>query len=226
MPDWQKLVRERLTGLAPENADSAEVVEEIAGHLEEQYESLLHKGISEQAAVHCVRQDLADCRDLKSKIESSRSKERPMNSRVSQFWLPSFLTILLAMSFLMIVEALGFQPWVSSVWGGPRGTLPVAVVYLPWLVTLPFIGGLGAYLSRRAGARPLVVFSSVVFPIFPYLAFLVIGLPTAVLLDGHLAHNIMRSAFFVGFGAWVLLPAVALLAGGLPVHYFSRRALM
>jgi hypothetical protein len=148
-----------------------------------------------------------------------------MNKRVSQFWFPAFLTILLAMSFLRIVEALGFEPWVSSAWGGPQGRVPVAVVYLPWLITLPFIGALGAHLSGRAGAPPWAVFASVMFPAVPYLAFFVIGLPTAVVLDGHVAHNIVLSAFFVGFGAWVLLPAAALLAGGLPVHYSFRRVL-
>ena len=223
MPDWQELVRQQLTGLALENADSAEVVEELAGHLEEQYQSLLirHLGTSGHQMRPTANRRLPR---LKSKIESSRSKELPMNSRVSQFWLPAFLTILLAMSLLMIVEALGFEPWVSSAWGGPQGTVPVAVVYLPWLITLPFIGALGAYLSGRAGAPPWTVFSSVIFPTVPYLAFFVIGLPTAVVLDGHVAHNITISSFFVGFGAWVLLPAIALLAGGLPVHYFSRRA--
>lgn len=154
MPDWQELVQQRLVGLELETADSAEVFEELASHLEEQYESLLHKGVSEQAAIHCVLRQIADCRDLKSKIESSREKERHMNNRVSQFWLPAFLTIFLAMSFLMIVEALGFEPWVSSAWGGPQGTIPVAVVYLPWLITLPFIGALGAYLRVALAVHP------------------------------------------------------------------------
>jgi hypothetical protein len=225
MPDWLELVRLRLTGLALEKDDLAQVVEELAGHLDDQYQSLLDKGISEQTATKCVLQQVMDWGELKSKIESSRLKEQTMNRRVSQFWFPAFLTILLAMSFLMIVEALGFEPWVSSAWGGPQGTVPVAVVYLPWLITLPFIGALGAYLSGRAGAPPWAVFASVMFPAVPYLAFFVIGLPTAVVLDGHVAHNIVLSAFFVGFGAWVLLPATALLAGGLPVHYFSRRVL-
>jgi hypothetical protein len=226
MPNWQELVRQRLSRLKLESADSEnEVIEELAGHLEDEYESLLHNGISEHAAISRVMRQIADGRDLKSKIESSRKKESNMNTRVSQFWLPALLTIFLAMSFLMIVEALGFQPWVSSTWGGPQGTIPVAVVYLPWLITLPFIGALGAYLSGRAGAPRWVVLTSVIFPAVPYLAFFVIGLPTAVLLDGHVAHNIVFSAFFVGLGAWVLLPATALLAGGLPVHYFSRRAL-
>ena len=224
MPDWQELLRQRLTGLELDSAESAEVIEELAGHLEDQYQCLLQDGVSEKSAIYCVLENLADCSDLKFKIESSRKKERPMNSRVSQFWLPAFLTILLAMSFLMIVEALGFEPWVSAAWGGPQGTVPVAVVYLPWLITLPFIGALGAYLSGRAGARGWTVFSSVIFPTVPYLVFCVIGLPIAMILDGHIAHNIILPAFFVGFGVWVLLPALALLAGGMPVHYFSRRA--
>lgn len=225
MPDWLELVRLRLTGLALEKDDLVQVVEELAGHLDDQYQSLLDKGISEQTATKCVLQQVMDWGELKSKIESSRLKEPTMNRRVSQFWFPAFLTILLAMSFLMIVEALGFEPWVSSAWGGPQGTVPVAVVYLPWLITLPFIGALGSYLSGRAGAPSWAVFASVMFPAVPYLAFFIIGLPTAVVLDGHVAHNIAISAFLVGFGVWVVLPAIALLAGGLPVHYFSRRAL-
>ena len=225
MPDWQELLGQRLTGLELDSAESAEVIEELAGHLEDQYQCLLQDGVSEKSAIYCVLENLAECRDLKFKIESSRKKELPMNSRVSQFWLPAFLTILLAMSFLMIVEALGFEPWVSSAWGGPQGTVPVAVVYLPWLITLPFIGALGSCLSGRAGAPSWAVFASVMFPAVPYLAFFIIGLPTAVVLYGHVAHNIAISAFLVGFGVWVVLPAIALLAGGLPVHYFSRRAL-
>ncbi len=130
------------------------------------------------------------------------------------------------MSFLMIIEAVGFQPWVSSAWGGPQGTLPVAVVYLPWLVTLPLIGALGAYLSGSRWRSTLdSIFVGNISCQFPTWHFCVIGLPTALILDGHIAHNIIFSAFFVGFAAWVLLPAIALLAGGLPVHYFSRRAL-
>jgi hypothetical protein len=101
----------------------------------------------------------------------------------------------------------------------------VLPVYVSWLIFLPFIGALAAYLSRRAGGRTLAVFSSVVFPVFPYVAFFVIGLPLALILDGKVAHNITIPAFFIGLSAWVISPAMALLAGGWPVHYFvSRRS--
>ena len=223
MPDWQQLVRERLSRLDLDLTEREEVCAELASHLEVDYQYSLAAGASEQAAFSRALRHVSDWQDLKTKIESSRKKELPMNKRVTQFWFPALLTILLAMVFLMVIQEIGPKPWISPAWGGPPRMAPVAVVYFAWLLTLPFVGALGAYLSNRAGARPRTVFSSIIFPIFPYLAFFVIGLPIAVILDDHVAHNIMLPAFFIGFGAWVLLPAVALLAGGLPVHYFANR---
>jgi hypothetical protein len=223
MPDWQKLVRQRLHGIALDDDDTAQVVEELASHLEEDYQFSVAAGAPEQLAIRRALRHVHDWNDLKSQIESSRQKELPMTRRVSQFWFPGFLTLLLAMALLMLIEAIGPKPWVSPAWGGPPRMAPVAVVYFSWLLTLPFVGALGAYLSNRAGARRWAVFCCVTFPIFPYLAFIIIGLPLAVILDDHVAHNIMLPAFFIGFGAWVLLPAIALLGGGLPVHYFSGR---
>jgi hypothetical protein len=220
MPDWRELVRQRLGGIDLAENEAAEVVEELANHLEETYRTHLGQGVTEQAAMQLALQEAGDWGKMRRQIESSRKKELPMNKRVSQFWLPALLTIFLAMVFLMVIEEVGPKPWVSS--AQPLRMTPVAVVYFAWLLTLPFVGALGAYLSRRAGARPSVVFSSVIFPIFPYLAFFVIGLPIAVILDDHVAHNIMLPAFFVGFAAWVILPGIALLAGGLLAQCFSK----
>ena len=54
----------------------------------------------------------------------------------------------------------------------------------------------------------------------PYLAFFVVGLPLALFLDDHVAHNITIPALVVGLSAWVIFPAIALLSGGLPVQQF------
>lgn len=223
MPDWQKLVRQRLHGIALDDDDAAQVVEELAGHLEEDYQYSLAAGAPEQLAIRRALRQVHDWKRLKSQIETSCEKELPMTKRVSQFWFPAFLTLLLAMVLLMLFQSIGPKPWVFPAWGGPPRMAPVAVVYFGWLLTLPFIGALGAYLSKRAGARRWVVFSCVTFPILPYLAFFIIGLPIAAILDDHVAHNIVLPAFFIGFGSWVLLPAIALLGGGLPAHYFSGR---
>jgi len=53
----------------------------------------------------------------------------------------------------------------------------------------------------------------------------IVAIPVSAILDDHVAHNVMISALFMGLAAWVVLPGVALLAGGLPMHFLrSRRA--
>src|SRR5260370_35206093 len=66
---------------------------------------------------------------------------------------------------------------------------------------------------------------STLFPYTTLFRSFLVGFPVALIVDEHVAHNIMFSAFIVGLFAWVLLPAVALLAGGLPVQLFVSRRL-
>jgi hypothetical protein len=226
MLDWRQLVQQRLAGLSIEEGEATQVFEELAGHLEENYRFLLKEGLTEEVAARHVLGYVGDWQDLKRKIESSRNKETIKNKRVTQFWFPAFLTLSLSMLLLALIEFFGPKPWVTPMPGGPRLRMtPLAVVYVSWLLFLPFIGALGAYLSRRAGGRSRAVFSSIVFPVFPYVAFFVIGLPLALILGDHVAHNITIPAFFVGLSAWVILPATALLAGGWPVQHFTSRRL-
>jgi hypothetical protein len=227
MHDWAQIVREELAGLALEGGDdAAQVVDELADHLEQHYRALLREGCSEEEASRRALAAAGDWKILQRKIESSRNKETIVNKRVTQFWFPAFLTLSLSMVLLAVLEIFGPKPWVTPMPGGPRLRMtPLAVVYISWLVFLPFIGALAAYLSSHAGGRSRAVFFSIVFPVFPYVAFFVIGLPLALILDDHVAHNITIPAFFVGLSAWVIFPAMALLAGGWPVQYFASRPL-
>jgi hypothetical protein len=223
MPDWQQIVRQRLTGLALEPEETSQVLEELAGHLEEDYLSLRISGVSEEDAVHRALKQVDDWQELRQRVESARKKENLMPKRVAQFWLPAFLTLLLSMVGLAVIQAFGPSPWTrpaSHLW------MPVAVVYVSWLVFLPLIGALGAYVSRRAGGSARIVFSSIVFPVLPYLTFFLIGLPVALILDDHVAHNVTIPALFVGLFAWVVFPAAALLAGGWPVQLWASRRLI
>ncbi len=227
MHDWRLLVQKRLAGLLIEDGEATQVVEELAGHLEESYQALLRDGLSEEVVTRRILESVNDWQDLKRELESSRNKETTVNKRVTQFWFPAFVTLALSMVLLAVIQILGPSPWVdpmpNPMPGGRLRMAPIAVIYVSWLIFLPFIGALAAYLSRRAGGRTLAVFSSVVFPVFPYVAFFVIGLPTALILDDRVAHNITIPAFFVGLSAWVIFPAIALLAGGWPVQYFAAR---
>lgn len=224
MPDWQELVRRKLSGLSLDAAEKDEVHAELAAHLEETYEGLLKEGEAEPAAVQRVLSLAGDWRALRRRIQMTRRKGNSMTNRVRQLWLPGFLTLFTSMMLLMIIELFGPRPKIVQLRGWSM-IAPVAVVYVPWLLALLFIGALGAYLSHRAGASQRVVLLSILFPVLPHLCFCVIGFPMALILEEHFAHSILASAILFGFLAWVLLPGTALLAGGLPAQLFLSRRL-
>jgi hypothetical protein len=227
MRDWETVVRSKLAeiDLAPD--ERGEVIEELAAHLEETCAELRRQGMTEKAAEHIALAQVKDWRGLQRRIQRVRKKENTMTNRVKQLWVPSLLTLLLSMGLLMLIQLFGPKPWLVARHGTTPWSLvaPVAVIYLPWLFSLPVIGAVGAYLSNRAGGTRRAVFSSVVFPVLPYLAFFLLALPVMAIFNDRLAHNIMFGALFVGLFAWVLAPAVALLVGGCLTQLFLSRRL-
>jgi len=132
---------------------------------------------------------------------------------------PGLLTFILSMGLLALTQIFGPKPWVVT-FGHP----PMAVVYIPWLLALPLVGGIGAFLSRRAGGSWQAVISSTTFPVLPFLAAMLIVLLVSLIFDHVIAHNIAPMAIFMAFLGLVIAPGVALLAGGLPAQlFFSRR---
>jgi hypothetical protein len=221
MPDWQKLVTQRLAGLALDAAEKDEVHAELAAHLEESYESLRTKGLPEQAAMQQTLSQVADWQDLRRRIQVARTmKENIMNDRVRQIWLPGFVTFLLSTCLLALFEIFGPKPPVLV----KVGQLPMVLFFIPWLLSLPLVGALGAYLSHRAGGSRSAVFSSIVFPVLPFLVSILLVLPVSLIFDRFIGHNTAPISLVMALLGWVLAPGVALLVGGLPTQfYFSRR---
>src|SRR5437016_13964980 len=125
MPDWQKLVRRRLSGLAVDFTEREEIHTELAAHLEESYESLRTKGLPEQAAMQQTLAQVADWQDLRRRIQVARTrKENIMNDRVRQLWLPGLLTFMLSTGTLALLQIFGPKPWVVAL----RGVLPVGLM--------------------------------------------------------------------------------------------------
>ena len=232
MPDWQELVRRRLSGLALDAEEKDEVHAELAAHLEDTYEASLREGMLEPQALSRALSVAGNWQNLRRGIQIARRKENNMTNRVRQLWLPGLLTLFTSMSLLMLIQFFGPRPQIVHPNDAYNLSLqlrswsmiaPVMVVYVPWLLALLLIGALGAYLSHRAGASQRVVFLSILFPVLPYLTFFLIGFPLASILEEHVTHNIIFSAFLIGLLAWVLLPGGALLAGGLPAQLFLSR---
>lgn len=223
MPDWQELVRQRLSGLALDDAEKDEIHAELAAHLEELYEVFCNEGLAQREAVQRTLVQVADWQDLQRKILTARRRGQPMQERMHQLWIPGFLTLTLSMIFLIALEKHGFHP--RLVGSGPNTIL----FYAPWLTSLPFLGALGAYLSARRGGLAGTALLSSLFPVlaltgafllmFPigWVAERIIGRPSGF---GIVATAILRD----GIG-WILVPGVALIAGGLFVHLlFNRRS--
>ncbi|MGI9107413.1 MAG: ADOP family duplicated permease [Pyrinomonadaceae bacterium] len=77
MPDWKKEIGSRLAGLRLAPTREAEIVEELAQHLDDRYGELLQNGATEAEACRAALQELNDGDFLL--IEELRQVERPMS---------------------------------------------------------------------------------------------------------------------------------------------------
>jgi len=221
MPDWRQIVRQRLGGLALGAVEKEEVHAELAAHLEETYEALLREHLPEPEAIQRSLSLASDWNDLQRKIQSARTRKDTMTNRVTQLWLPGFLTFVLSAGLLALNQILGPKPWALM----KVGQLPMVLFFIPWLLSLPIVGAWGAYLSRRAGGSQRAIFSSIVFPVLPFLASILLVLPVSLIFDRFIGHNMAPISLIMALLGWVLAPGVALLAGGLVAQFFLSRRL-
>jgi hypothetical protein len=235
MPDWSQLVNEHLAALALEPHERAEVMEELAAHLDETFLDCLRGGFSEEDAVKRCLSEVHDWPDLRRKIQTARRKEDAMSNRITQFWLPGMAIFVVSEMFLGFMQTSGAKPWILA-----SGQTPIAMSYIPWLLSLPLIGGIAAYLSQRAGGSRRAVLSSIVFPVLLFLAMFLllqfpfyfsfqriagVDYPVGLRIDWHAVHHTTALAFLTAFLGWVLVPGAALVIGGLLAQLFASRRL-
>ncbi len=219
MPDWEKLVREQLAGLGLERQEENEVIAELAGHLEEAFESFCREGMSEQDATRRALTEISDWQALRRKIQLARNKEEIMEPRVTRFWLPGLLGFALS----IIVEGASYRfdshPLVLSL---DRGT-PVLAFHFSWIFALVLVGAIAAYLSRRAGSTMRTALLSSIFPVVPFAVVFLFAIPIGLVVGHAIAYSIVAKQIFNMALGWVLAPAAALLVGGWLVHQLSGR---
>ena len=213
MPDWHKLVRQSLGGLALEPSDRSEVLEEICGHLEETYEGLLRAGLPDAEAVQRALVLAGNWEDLQRRLQSVRFRKDTMTNRVRQLWLPGLLTFTLSMVLMELTQKFGPAPHILSL---GKGT-PVLMFYTAWLFVLPLAGAIGAYLAKRAGGSPRMVLLSSIFPVLPFGVVFMAAIPVGLAMG----HGLVPAAYLTMTIGWVLAPGVTLLAGGLLIQLFG-----
>jgi hypothetical protein len=219
MRNWKALVEGRLAGLTLEPEERAEVIAEVAAHLEEVFDGLLRQGVTEDEAVRRTLSRAGSWRDLRRKIQAARKEKNVMTNQVRQFWLPGLVTLVLSGGALSLIENFSPRSWILAL----RGVLPVGMLYVPWLLMLPVIGAFGAYLSHRAGGSRRTVISSIVFPVLPFLASALLVFPGSLFSDHFMAHMLGPMSLVMALLGWVLVPGVALLVGGLPTELLVSR---
>jgi hypothetical protein len=216
MPDWQKLVRQRLFGLELDFAEREEVHAELAAHLEDSYAMFCQQGLGEKDAADRTLREVVDWQGLQRNIFAAKRREHSMKNRVHRLWIPGFLTLILSMLSLFILHEKGFHPRI--VWSGPNAVL----FYGPWLLSLPFFGALGACLSSQAGGSPKTVLLVSAFPVLALtMAFLLmfpIGWMVQLVLGRPIDFNTVAPGLLRDGIGWLLLPGAALLVGGLLVQ--------
>ena len=215
MPDWKKLVSERLEPHQP-LAHREEVVAELAAHLEETYETARSQGLTQAAAAELTLQEVQQVNDwhvLAADIHRAKFQEDPMNRRTRSLWLPTLLTLLSASVSLMATQFLGLRPHL--VWINGMGI----TLYWPWLAGLPLCGALGAYLSQRAHGPLPARLAAGLSPALIMLIVMLLILPLGLALDG--IHFLTLVSFGFGLANWVAVPALALLIGAAPFLHQS-----
>jgi hypothetical protein len=220
MRDWREFVQSKLAELALPPGTKVDVVDELAAHLEETYAELRKQGMTEEAAARLALSQVKDWHKLQRKIQNARIKENTMTNRVKQFWLPGLLTFTISMVLLELVQKFFPQPFVLRL-----DHPPVLLFYVPWLLTLPLAGTLGACLSKRAGGSKRMTLLSSAFPVLPLAAIFLMAIPVGLALSHTLSHGIVAAAFLTLGVAWVAVPGLILLVGGFLAQFlFSRRS--
>ena len=72
MPNWTQEIEARLASLRLAAGREAEIVEELAEHLEQRYAELRGEGLDEAAALALVREELRDNPDLTERMRPLR----------------------------------------------------------------------------------------------------------------------------------------------------------
>lgn len=207
MPDWIAYVNNHLGRLPLSQEESLQVREELAAHLEDAYLSLRAQDVSEQDAARLVCEQVPNWQDLHRDILVAKS-EAFMQNRVAQLWIPGLVTLFSAYVLLAVMQFAGLRAMVSHP-GEPRGI----VLYLPWLLSLPVIGAVGAYLSRRARATGWRVYLAASLPALALGAFFLLVFPWSFVVDPQVPLRDKGAGLSIMMLNWVVLPGLALSLG-------------
>ena len=214
MPDWKHIAGRRLERLGLGPAEKAEVVAEVAAHLEETFEEMRRCGHNEEEAVRRTLAQAGNWRTLQRNILFAKRGGPLMGTRMRQLWAPGLLAMGLSTALLFGFLKFGFSPRILY-WKGPGNIL----LYVPWLLSLPALGAMAACFSSREGGSRRTVLLVSVFPALAFAVAILLMFPIGLVIERIIGIPVdfiqVATAILTEGIGWILVPAVALLAGGL-----------
>jgi len=246
--DWREEAARKLANSKLSAEEREEISRELAGYLEDLCSDARARGIDDStaaqtAATQRAAAELHEDKHLGANLYRAR-KENPMylNNRTKRFWLPGIAMFVASAALLAAFQLAAAwvyhyaptphaQNYPELVLNIMRHRGAALVVYLGWLYTLPFLGALGAYRSRREGSGRAVQIATGLFPLLLFLAIFVgqwaamergtLGpflriLGMDALPPAHLFFSPFLSVPINLLLSWVVIPGAALLLGVLP----------
>jgi hypothetical protein len=209
MPDWPALVQERFGAADANSAGDAEIVAELAAHLEDRSEELCGQGMCESDAISRALGDFQNWSVLAKRIHRATDGEETMNYRTRTLWMPGLVILTASMVWLWVLQRMTFGPGMPAPWlHASLSFMP----YLVWLISQPLFGAAGAYLSRRAGAERRTELTASLFPAIVMFGMWVVLIACIVVTRySHVSHQwplVLAGTLF-----WSVLPGLLLLLG-------------
>ena len=138
--------------------------------------------------------------------------------RVRKLWAPVLSTSLVSLAVHFVaLRAPQLPPWVFFTRNG------LSIVLAPlWMLALPFIGALGAWLSLRAGGNTRDRLLSALGSAWLNGGILTLGVPLSMIIEPHFSLSVKLTAYIMYMVAWCLVPAVLLALGAVP--WMGRKA--
>lgn len=143
-----------------------------------------------------------------------------MNMRVRELWAPALSTFLVSLAVQFVALSVPqWPPWVFFM----RNRVSVVLAPL-WVLALPFIGALGAWLSLRAGGNTRERLLAALGSAWLSGSMVTLGVPLSMIIERHFSLRTKLTAYMAYMIAWCLVPAVLLVLGALP--WLGRKATM
>jgi hypothetical protein len=211
MPDHRGLLKNYLGGLGLAPQREEEIFRELGDHVEDHAATLEAHGVPQDAAAREALDSVSDWLEFRKQILAAENAEEIMNYRTKVLWLPAFCTFLLNALLLALLQIAGLRPHIFWLNGGLF--IPF---YVPWLVTLPIIGAVGAFWSKRAGGRASHRLLVSLAPLIIWLGIMLVMLPLAMVIDRQVPFSFKLEGLMTYIVAWMFVPSFALFLGAVP----------